>query len=74
MNGSTFSTSAPCSQVSRSVDWVSSLVSEYVDRVSSPVSVSVDPVSLGSKHDLLALVERVSVQDKRPLLPGKRLR
>ena len=44
LNGSTFSTSAPCSQVSRSVDWVSSLVSEYVDRVSSLASVRVDQV------------------------------
>ena len=40
-------------------------VSECVDRVSSAVSVSVDPVSLGGKHDLLAVVKRVSVHVDR---------
>ena len=40
-------------------------VSKRVDRVSSTVSVSVDPVSLGGKHDLLAVVKRVSVHVDR---------
>ena len=56
LNGSTFSTSAPCSQVSRSVDWVSSLVSEYVDRVSSLASVRVDRVG----SPVSARVDRVA--------------
>ena len=40
-------------------------VSECVDRVSSAVSVSVDPVSIGGKHDLLAVVKQVSVHVDR---------